>query len=487
MSRRVVLTVLVAFAFALLGAGVAQAHVDLMGITVAPAASGTGSTLVLQLSDTVDAPFTSVRVVDAAGRVLVPGPGALDPKDASLLRLDLGSLAPGDYLADWRARASDGHVGNGKDAFTVPTSGSWSWTAPATTAAGGMAGGQASSGGALWEAPFRWLTYLAAALMFGAVAFTFLVWEPAVGSVRGDGAEGSDGRAAAPELTATLDRRLRWVVLAGGFIALVGNLGLLVVQARDAAGVGLASAIGRPVWDVLATHSGRIWIVRMVLIVALLVIGWSLPSADGLWNRPSGIALLVGGAAVLLTFSLTSHAATGKYPVVSVLADWVHLAAMVVWLGGLAALVVGLWVLREREGARLRVGRVVDRFSPTAVACVIALAVTGVYRIVIQSAGVSAYLSSSYGRVLVVKLALFGVLLVFGALNRYVFLPSIKAPTPVRVGSGESGTRTAGGMVGATGSRGSVVGPFAWSVPSETVVATVLLLVVGVLTSLMPV
>ena len=139
-------------------------------------------------------------------------------------------------------------------------------------------------------------------------------------------------------------------------------------------------------------------------------------------------ALLLGGAGVLLTFSLASHAVTAKYPPLSVAADWVHLVAMTAWIGGLGALMAGLWVLRDHRGPRERVARVIARFSPLAVACVALLAATGVYRVAIQAAGASAYLSSGYGRALAIKLGLFGVLLVFGALSRFVFLPSVRGP-----------------------------------------------------------
>ena len=55
------------------------------------------------------------------------------------------------------------------------------------------------------------------------------------------------------------------------------------------------------------------------------------------------------GLALLLTISLTSHAATEAHPILPVLDDWIHLIGMSFWFGGLVYLLSGLGALKGLE------------------------------------------------------------------------------------------------------------------------------------------
>ena len=79
----------------------------------------------------------------------------------------------------------------------------------------------------------------------------------------------------------TLVDTLCTTVLAAATVLLLSSILLILVQAAYAADVGLARTLGEPLWDVLGTDSGKVWIVRMVLIAALLVVGWGLKQPVG--------------------------------------------------------------------------------------------------------------------------------------------------------------------------------------------------------------
>lgn len=468
-------------------AGAAAAHVDLVRIEVRPpTVPAAAPELVLEFSARLDRAFSTVQVLDAQGRVVEPGPGTVDESNPILLLLPLDGIAPGDYQAAWRVRSQDGHVASGDDRFTIaappPSSTSTSSlleptttspaaattttrttstttaTSPPTTSppggalspgtSSGSSGGPDDSGssggpgGSLWEAPLRWLSYLSAAVLIGVAVFLLAVWRLAAG----------------PDDDRALNEILRICVRVAGVVLLLSSLALILVQAAYAADVGVGAAFGQPLWDVLGTYSGRVWIARFVLVLGVLVTGWTLsPRFEGRrwW------VILAGGLGVLLTFSLVSHASTARHAALSIGVDWVHLVATTAWIGGLVALTAGIVVLRRRSGSTDAQARVVRRFSGLAVTCVVLLAFTGLYGATQHFSAVGSLFTTTYGRVLLVKLALFGILLLFGAANRLVLMPRMAVP-------------------------GVWVGALMYTVPAEVAVGTVLLFVVGVLTGIMP-
>ncbi|HEX3805314.1 MAG TPA: copper resistance protein CopC [Gaiellaceae bacterium] len=127
---------------------------------------------------------------------------------------------------------------------------------------------------------------------------------------------------------------------------------------------------------------------------------------------------LAGASALVLLAAptLAGHALDRDQPkVVSVVADLAHLASASVWLGGLIALV---WVVpraTDDEDERRAAARM---FSATALAAVLVLAASGLARALTELSSVSQIWSTSYGRALIVKTALFVPLLGVGWLNR---------------------------------------------------------------------
>jgi copper transport protein len=104
--------------------------------------------------------------------------------------------------------------------------------------------------------------------------------------------------------------------------------------------------------------------------------------------------------ALLALPTLDGHAAApGRPHALTVPSDLVHVTGASLWIGGVCALVL-LVPAVERASA-------VRRFAPVAVAAVAAVGVTGVLRALVELHAVSQLWSTSYGRTILVKTALF--------------------------------------------------------------------------------
>jgi copper transport protein len=133
--------------------------------------------------------------------------------------------------------------------------------------------------------------------------------------------------------------------------------------------------------------------------------------------------LPVAGAAaiaLLLAPTLSGHALDRDQPrLLAPVADLAHIAAAAVWLGGLLALVYVV----PRASADDAVRRAaVRRFSSSALVAVVVLGSTGVARAITELSSVSQLWSTSYGRALLVKTAVFVPLLGLGWLNRTLLM-----------------------------------------------------------------
>jgi hypothetical protein len=124
------------------------------------------------------------------------------------------------------------------------------------------------------------------------------------------------------------------------------------------------------------------------------------------------------GLALLPAPSLAGHALDRGRAWFEVVADLVHVAAASVWLGGLVALALAL----RAHGDRMAMLR---RFSNIAVVSVLVLAATGVVRALSELDSVSQLWSTGYGRALLVKSGLLGVLVTIGWFNRYRLIPRL--------------------------------------------------------------
>lgn len=150
-------------------------------------------------------------------------------------------------------------------------------------------------------------------------------------------------------------------------------------------------------------------VVKVALVVAL--VGGAAAALAPARRR----LLWVAGAASLALLAaptLAGHALDpGRRHFLSVPADLLHIAAAAAWIGVL----LGLAFVLPRSGGGARAAR---RGSALALVAVCVLAASGVARAVMELSSFSQLWSTSYGRTILVKSALFIVLLGLGYLSR---------------------------------------------------------------------
>src|SRR5262249_22316966 len=108
--------------------------------------------------------------------------------------------------------------------------------------------------------------------------------------------------------------------------------------------------------------------------------------------------------------------------------DWSHLLGASLWVGGLVGLALSVPLLSSHPSLPLgTAATVIRRFSGVALVCVGVMIASGLWTAWIHVGDPSLLLTTLYGRTLVAKLVLVGVLIALGALNLLWLLPRLEA------------------------------------------------------------
>ncbi len=332
------------FAILSLQPEIADAHANLERADPSPAAQLAQAPRQLRLTfgEPLENRFTRVRVLDTSRQSIDRGDSRVAPDDPRTLLVSVNENTPdGLYTVAWRTvSAIDGHSASGAYPLLVGSP-------PQPT--------QAVLSEPTNEARFapetaiaRWWLYLTAGAAFGLLVTWRLVLSPILKHL--------------PAARAAAVRRTTRTVRVSLSLLLLGTLYAAIAQA--------ASATDLPVWDTLGTPlqsvlgQGRfavVWWPRLAFVLlALGIVAWRGT------ERLSGDLVLAFLACVLLTSSITSHAAalaSGAY--LAVVVDWVHLLGVAIWIGGLLSLVLWdsppCWFSQcracFRHGSRLAAGR----------------------------------------------------------------------------------------------------------------------------------
>jgi copper transport protein len=295
------------------------------------------------------------------------------------------ALPRGPYTVRWHALSADSHVVSGVWTFGVGVE------APPPMEAYGAVGPTRT------EHLVRWAYLLALAVLIGSLAFRSLC-------LRG------------LALPARLERRLN--VVAGVGVVAVLELGILAFCLR-CQGV-LQLPFGKFLYGDLSpistdTRFGKAFVAMTLgyaAVAGLLYLAWLL-------DRPR---LLAPALALSLAFasglSLSGHDGGGSAAAVA--ADWAHLVAASLWLGGLVTLAVAVWP--AAPALRRQVFR---RFSGVAAWLVVVVVSAGLYLSVVRLPNLSDLWTTGYGQVLLVKLALVAAVLAWGAVHRFLVRPAL--------------------------------------------------------------
>jgi copper transport protein len=325
-----------------------------------------------------DVKLSSINVLDSSGASVTAGPTTVAADNADELVVPLKPLSPGVYTVAWRTvSAVDGHSATGSFAFGV------GGAPPPPTTEGGAAG-TVSGGPSDPVIAARWLLYLGLIALFGTSFFGVVV-----------------------SATATFDaRRLASVAW---LLGALGTAGVIGTQLADA-GVTLGSALSTSFGSVILERTATV-VVAGLAIIGMLV-----------WSRAARPLLAVAGlaaAAAMLVDVLASHAAAGALPILSVAIQWVHVAAVGAWLGGLAGL-----LLATRRPPGPQTAALVKRFSYVGTIGIATVAITGLLRAIAEVGSIDQLVGSDFGRLVILKTALLGGLAILGAFNHFINVPA---------------------------------------------------------------
>lgn len=213
------------------------------------------------------------------------------------------------------------------------------------------------------------------------------------------------------------------VALAAGLVALAYQTA--VVSGRNAAALEPASIVT----VLLETQAGRIWLARLGLLVLVAAFVLLAPRAISRldWLAVRGEVVLLAALALGLVAAAGHASAVTPDATGAIALDALHLLATGIWVGGLLPLGALLIAASRESGVDARPYAVLAarRFSRVALACLVALVVSGVVNAVVHVGGVPALVGTTYGRLLLLKLLLLLPVLLLGGLNRRVLIPKL--------------------------------------------------------------
>ncbi len=347
--------------------------------------------ITIRFSERVEAHASSLQVLDSRGTRLDDGTAAVVPADPWLYQVTLPPLDVGVYTVSWRVMsADDGHVTEGAYVFVV--------------------GGAAISGSpevsqviavtGWFDALARWLGMLGAIALIGMLTTSLVFWHKQLPHV--------------PPPAYVLP----WlaVLLLSSSLILLVRLQRLPVEGGGWAGLG----------TLMSTTIGQITVAKLgvaVLLVGVLVGYWWISGART-WCWALALPLTV---LLLVSDAWVSHSsATLVWKGLALGAELVHLLGVALWVGGLWYFATLFWWSTFREpSAASELAWAIPAFSILAAGTVGLLTMSGLYLTQLHLGSLGDLLSTLYGRILLAKLCVVGLMVALGGYHQFIVHPRI--------------------------------------------------------------
>jgi copper resistance protein D len=233
----------------------------------------------------------------------------------------------------------------------------------------------------------------------------------------------------------------QWISLA---VSIVSGLAWLGLLAARIAGKPFADVMADgTVWIVLTqTQFGFAWELRFLFAVALAACLVRLARKPGRKTGAPGwqnvlAALLAGAYLGALAFAGHGEEGLGLERYFHLAADFFHLVAAGLWLGGLIPLTLLLvYLRRSREATWIPVAcDAASRFSNLGIVAVGILLVSGTINALFLIGRTQALAGTDYGRLLLFKITLFAAMVGLAGINRQYLLPRLCGEAGIDQGS----------------------------------------------------
>lgn len=428
MRQRALAAVGAALLLLLVTPELALAHARLVRANPPPDALLRTSPAQLHLWFSEDLNGTASRVIvwDRYRHPMTSGPATL--VGSREMQVPLKPLHPGSYLVLWTSvSAQDGHVLRGSYLFSVKVRG------PGPSLAGVSTGSQQGFPDAvgLLALISRWVELLAAVTWGGAAIFSALVMN------RPSGTPGA-GELATDRMGDGFWRTRRLIRLAL-VLLFIGSTGVLLTDAYGIAGNDWGSVLTHSTISALFVDQyGQLWVARQVVLLIALAFTFRGGPITARRRSEAAMEQTIYSVFYLYALAASGHAASANIGVlpghhgsifsIAIGADWLHLLADATWLGGqiyIVLVLIPVLLVRRHALHGPAFLAALNRFSPLAYASIAAYAVSGLFSAKVQIPSWYAYFYSAYGRALIVKMLLIGLMMAVSAYTVYLLRPRI--------------------------------------------------------------
>jgi copper resistance protein D len=205
-------------------------------------------------------------------------------------------------------------------------------------------------------------------------------------------------------------------------VALVSAVLWFWLEVVNMGGLSFVNVFSAPAWQkvLLQTEFGHVWALRLGLTAIAFVFAVSWLARNETRRPPVILVVWLVSVVLLVSLAWISHAAAARVQPLGKWADALHLCAAGGWIGGLLPLAIFLARVHTSSSLGEMVPRVLRRFSTLSLCCVSVLVVSGISNSWLLVGSIYALFTTLYGWLLLVKLTLFGILIGFGARNRFV-------------------------------------------------------------------
>ena len=257
----------------------------------------------------------------------------------------------------------------------------------------------------------RAIHFAATAITTGTLVFQTVVAEPALRS--------------ADAVASAVRTQIRRVAAIGLAITVVSGAIWILLEATAMSGLPFSEAITGDVLSTVVneTQFGLVFEIRSMLaiILAACLAYDRLPLARWL--------ALASALGLVAAIAWTGHAGStvGELGFLHLIADTLHIIAAAAWIGGLVPFALLLAVAqRYPREARARLARdAIQRFSTLGIASVAILLGSGIVNAWILVGSVNGLIVTEYGRLLMLKIALFAVMVAVASVNRLWLTPRL--------------------------------------------------------------
>ncbi len=262
------------------------------------------------------------------------------------------------------------------------------------------------------EAGSRFLGLVGQTVVLGAVIASLLIW-------------GTQNKQLIRDEMGKLDSiyhgRFMSITGVGLVLVVISNIAILAIQAWR---------LESHVLDVIQTAFGTTWIMRMAITIILFGI-WFWMDRKRQLTKINQIPLLVFSLVLIGTTTMMGHgAASGE--VFATLLDYIHNLVAAIWIGGIIFFVFALlptFSSLDNTKKEMMSLVMIPRFSIAFVIAVGIVIITGPTLMWFLESDVSIIVESTYGKLIMTKIAIATIMVGFGGFFQFKILNSIQKET----------------------------------------------------------